>query len=448
MEKPEKVRDTQQREYELGELLGRGGEGEVYRVKNSPFAVKLLSKVNPRQREHLHNQLTKVKRLDLQGLPIARPQAMLAEPHLGYVMELLTDMVSLKTLMQPPEEDFVPWYGLRRRLRLLARVADILANIHGKGMAYADPSPNNIFISDSTDAEEVWLIDADNLHVQSSSAHRLIYTPKYGAPELVTEKGCVNTLTDAHAFAVIAFKTLALVHPLIGDYVNESEPELEDQAMAGQLPWIDNPDDDSNASSNGLPRDFILSPKLHELCQRSFTEGLSNPQQRPSVNEWAEKLHAAADATLTCPACKGSYYFVTSCCPWCDEPRPAFALLRVSLWDHEKQKLFSKPNGKEVIVGQMVLAETESREIGKRWLFGQMQGTDTPCLSVEIKNQYLLLHTLENQQYLLKTPEGEENLQQRQHPVDLSQASKYELHLDSLDKLHRVIRFDYRSHVE
>ena len=62
----------------------------------------------------------------------------------------------------------------------------------------------------------------------------------------------VNSLTDAHAFSVLAFQTLSLAHPLIGDAVNEGPPEREEEALAGRLPWIDHPTDGSNRASSGI----------------------------------------------------------------------------------------------------------------------------------------------------------------------------------------------------
>ncbi|WP_286019362.1 hypothetical protein, partial [Candidatus Venteria ishoeyi] len=209
--------------------------------------------------------------------------------------------------------------------------------------------------------------------------------------------------------------------------------------------WIDEPDNKQNASSDGLSREIVLSPKLKELCQRSFGLGLKRPQHRPGISEWAEKLHAAADATVNCPACEGSYYFSKKICPWCDEPRPAFALLHLTLWDHENQKVFTKPNDKKVLIGQLALTEAESQNIGKRWLSGQMQSIDIPRLHAEIKNQYLVLRSLNDREYLLKTTKGEETLRQGERFLDLSKAEQYQLHLDTLDKPHRVIRFAYHT---
>lgn len=303
--------------YELDQKLGEGGQGAVFSVKGGKRAIKILRNCSELKRIRLSQQIRQVRLLyvpDLKGLPIAAPLEMLKSPHLGYVMELLTDMIPISTLMNVPKKvsDLVEWYleggGLRRRLLLLAKCAEALAQLHGKGLIYGDPSSNNIFISIDTDESEIRLIDADNLHYNSNESSVSCYTPGFGSPELVIGKSGANTLTDAYAFAVIAFQTLSLVHPLIGDMVNEGEPELEEQAFRGELPWIDHPDDPRNATEHGFPREMVLSPRLKELCQRNFGIGLKEPTKRPSVGEWAENLYSAADFTIQCPNCRSTYY--------------------------------------------------------------------------------------------------------------------------------------------
>ena len=292
--------------YELEKELGRGGQGAVFAVKNGQQAVKILFNRSPIKRTQLRQQIKQVQMLfDINKLAIAQPLEMLKEPNLGYVMELLTDMIPISKLIDIPRntECLVTWYlqggGLRRRLLLLARCAETLSQLHGKGLVYSDPSPNNIFISaDVNNSEIIRLIDADNLHYQSNVNSINCYTPEFGAPELITGKSGVNTLTDAHAFAVIAFKALSLTHPLIGDMVIDGEPELETQALEGKLPWIDDPDDKSNYTEIGLPRGIVLSPNLKTLSQKTFGIGLKEPKKRPGIGEWAEKLYAAADFTI------------------------------------------------------------------------------------------------------------------------------------------------------
>lgn len=70
-------------------------------------------------------------------------------------MELVTGMWPLEKLLAPPPGHGVTaWYlnsgGLAWRLRLLAHLADLMAELHGRGL--------------------VWLIDADNLHYEDQVA--------------------------------------------------------------------------------------------------------------------------------------------------------------------------------------------------------------------------------------------------------------------------------------
>lgn len=88
--------------YELDLKLGEGGQGRVYSVKHGRYAIKVLQQANQSQREGLRRQIRSVQRLtqlDLKGLNIARPIALLKEPRLGYVMELLTGMEPLSNLI-------------------------------------------------------------------------------------------------------------------------------------------------------------------------------------------------------------------------------------------------------------------------------------------------------------------------------------------------------------
>lgn len=325
--------------YRIARRIGSGGQGAVYAIEGGRLAAKLILDYSRARRELLREQLAHVRRLPLDGLPIALPLALLRAPHVGYVMELLTGMQPLQRLIAPTARIGMKlaWYretgGVRRRLRLLARVADCLTAVHGKGLAYGDPSPSNIFVSEDVEAHEIRLIDADNLRYRTSPGNSTLHTRCYGAPELVNGTGAINTLTDAYGFAVIAFEALTLTHPLLGDAVLDGDPDEETAALCGELPWIDEPDDARNRSRVGLPREVILSRKLRELCQATFGPGLRAPEARPGLGAWAEHLHVAARSTLRCPACHFTYYFTMACCPACDAARPRYAVALLHLWD-------------------------------------------------------------------------------------------------------------------
>jgi serine/threonine protein kinase len=101
---------------------------------------------------------------------------------------------------------------------VLSAVAEVLARLHGKGLAYGDPSPANLLIPPNpVDEPNVFLIDADNLRAFAQAGSHYIFTPGYGAPEVVTGQHGISTLSDAHAFAVIAYKVLTTNHPFVGE---------------------------------------------------------------------------------------------------------------------------------------------------------------------------------------------------------------------------------------
>lgn len=341
--------------------LGRGGQGVVLRTRDPDTAIKLALKndepfTDPEACAEYRERMMTVRTLPVpEGLPLAGPVAMLAS-HAGYVMRLLEGMQPFDRLFPDAataegqkEEDVPSWLGgvykkspaaagqlvhylstgaLRRRLEVLSRCASILAELHGAGLVYGDVSPSNAYFS--TEGQRVWLIDADNLHYISGASGFGVVTPRYGAPELVQQTGCASFRSDCHAFATMAFLMITLAHPFIGDMVAgksdweddaQGDESLEDQALAGRLPWIDDADDSSNATAMGLPRALVLTPRLQQLFQQTFGPGRTVPQRRPAMALWPEALASAHDLATQC-SCQMAYFSVDhGTCPYCKSPR-------------------------------------------------------------------------------------------------------------------------------
>lgn len=321
----------------LAKKIGAGSQGEVWLTEGGRRIVKLLRP--GADAEVLRRQLAFVRRLDLGDLHVAKPIAVLKKPHVGYVAEFLGDMVPIKTLLEAPARDLLRWHidtgSIRRRLRLLAHAGEALLGLHAKGVVYADVSHNNVFVSAPVSAVEAWLIDLDNLS-HESDPRRAIYTPGYGAPEIVAGSSGCTSLSDAWAFAVLAWHTLTLHHPLIGDLVNDGEPELEEQALAGRLPWVGHSTDDSNRCSAGVPPELVLAGRLMELAKRTFEEGVTDRKKRASISDWVDRLHVAADQTVRCASCGGTYFVTSTECPWCGDPRPSVTPVRLTRWQPGK----------------------------------------------------------------------------------------------------------------
>jgi DNA-binding helix-hairpin-helix protein with protein kinase domain len=350
---PSEVRDADGNiHYLQAKPLGQGGQGVVLRTRSAHIAVKLIGAMqigapnqapDPKMQEALRRRIEDVRILPVSGLNLAQPISMLMD-HVGYTMRLLNGMVPMRSLIADPGEKMAGAFyqrtgGVGRRIKLLANTATLLARLHAVPLVYADISPNNVFISETSDANEVWLIDLDNLDYQCLNAPS-VYTPSFGAPEVVTGKAGVSTLSDCYSFAVLAFYVLAQVHPFIGDYVengdwgDDDDVDREQLAFQGDVPWIEDPDDNSNWTKNGIPRQIVLSAPVRDLFERSFGEGRKDRTRRPNMTEWAEVLCRAADRIVSCKDC-GSTFDVTSAnCPFCaSNSCPTFIHMQVNRWD-------------------------------------------------------------------------------------------------------------------
>lgn len=378
--------------------IGQGGQGVVFRTRNPHIAIKLINAASPpvgalprerashrlwshltvfhglgaiddEKRLALRRRLEDVRLLPLPELQVALPLSMLRD-QVGYSMRLLKEMVPIRTLIaEPGTENLAGFFqatgGVRRRLSVLTHLANVLARIHAVPLVYADVSPNNVFVSDDIDASEVWLIDLDNLDHQSEKSSA-IHTPGFGAPEVVTGRGGVTTLSDAYSFSILAFYVLTQVHPFFGDYVEadgwDSDEDREEMALRGLLPWIEDPADTMNRTAHGIPRELVLSKPIRELFQRAFGPGRKDRAVRPSMAEWVEVLRKSVDRVVSCKSC-GSSFEVARKCGFCGGgAAPEFIHMQVHRWDpdldpDEKSALGSRPVWHKMIdaTGDVVL---------------------------------------------------------------------------------------------
>ena len=442
--------------YELGRLIGKGGQGSVFAVKHCRLAVKIVNQPSARKAEMLRNRLTRVRLMPLKEISITRPLEMLREPHLGYVMDLLEDVKPLQELEKPAEgvQDTARWYldtgGLRRRLRILAETARIFAVLHSKGIIYSDPSLQNVCFSASAVDDDVWLLDADNLCYSTSPAQEATYTPGFGAPELLQKRSGANTLTDSHAFAVVAFMTLTGTHPLIGDMVEEGPPELEEKAFYGDMPWIEHPEDTGNASSRGVPRELVLSPLMRKLFHRTFSAGMKNPLERPGIAEWREVLFRAAQSTLKCPECGATYFVNNRSCPWCDRERPSYVVVRIgllNLTDAEETHI-RKKNNEFHDVAAAIVDESESFFIDDALGFGKPIAFEkNRFVEISLHGKKLQIRKIGDVNATLETP-GASFIELGETGKTLNMkenATNGFLHIGDMSRMHRIIHFELRE---
>jgi len=366
--------------HKIDSVLGKGGQGIVHRTKDPDIAIKRVVDKEGKfiedeeSIEKYHQQIKNIKYLPFpSNINIATPLALL-DSSAGYVMQLLTEMIpfesfwsNAKSLKKIEADDIPNWLkgmpiesakeivyykntgGLKRRLKALYNASEILARLHSQGLVYGDISSGNVFVSQNKTNIKSWFIDPDNLKFYSFSTKGGVYTPRYGSPELVQGVSGSSYRTDCHAFATMAFYMLSMIHPFIGEKVlnndegwedvKEDEQDMDEKAYAGYLPWIDDREDTSNQNSSGLPRMLLLTERLSNLFNDTFSKGRVTPSLRPSIFHWTEILAEAHDKTVVCSDCQMSWFYDIEGedCPYCSAKKPKSLILNTFILNENKK---------------------------------------------------------------------------------------------------------------
>jgi eukaryotic-like serine/threonine-protein kinase len=324
----ERVTDTEHRIHQLGPILAKGGQGAVYSTTFAEVAVKLL-RDGPLGSE-LAETIRSVSRLPIRDLPIAMPYSVTRERP-GYVMTMVRGMQPVGHLRKHSPRSLalttsLEWYaragGLRRRIAVLARIADLLAVLHARGVVYGDLNPNNVMVSADAVGHEIWLIDTDNMKF-ADDPRGTPYTPGYAAPEHAAFPHLASFESDAFSLLIVAFETITGLRPFLdGRRVAETRPggQAELDAYQGLLPSVIDPHASNSSEYWLLDRQLLLSPRLLELFEQGFGAGRTDPHSRPAAAELARALWETLDLLCECTSCGFAWWEGPAACPTCHEP--------------------------------------------------------------------------------------------------------------------------------
>jgi len=461
------VQDQHGQSYELTGRVGEGGQGIVCTTNFPNVLVKMARATTEEKRADWANKISALMRQPLEGLPIAHPLAIIVKPQPGYVMELMDGLAPMTEQMQLAADalmadkglsGYVKTGGLLRRLKILARLARVLAELHGRGLAYGDLSPANVFVSKSPEYSEVWLIDADNVASQSHDSHQGVFTPDYGAPEILRGESGINTLTDSWSFAVMAYRLLTLVHPLKGDAVLEGDPENEEKALRGELPWVDHPTDRSNELSIGLPREITLNTPLRLMFERCFNGGLNNPGDRPSLSEWADTFESATGHCDRCEKCSSTFFYTSKLtCPFCDHSQQQSLAIILQEFRYMPPRLIREGLPEDIPdalirnecwtkTGKAMVLQMTKTELKRLPIGTSLYADAIPLCTVELEQDGLWIEPSENAHISLQRASDDKVVAvvRRQRLKSESRSgTSFWLHLGSVNEEHVVWRFKW-----
>jgi serine/threonine protein kinase len=223
-------------------------------------------------------------------------------------------------------------------------IARGVKKLHQMGLAHSDLSYNNVLIDPVSKAAVI--IDLDGMVVPGVHPAEVIGTADFIAPEVLTTKHLhindanrklPNIKTDLHAFACLIYMLLLHRHPLKGGKINDLDSEKDDLLSMGEKAlFIEHPTDKSNrpkmaqvskwetywADVEKLPY-TITGPYLTALFNRAFIDGLHNPMNRPTADEWETALLKTTDLMQPCSNvnCDQKWYVFDNTnsprCPFC-----------------------------------------------------------------------------------------------------------------------------------
>src|SRR5215510_15318706 len=132
--------------YQIVQLLGAGGMGEVYRARDERLSRDVAVKVLPASVAGNHDRLARFERE-------ARALAALSHPNILAVYDVgtergtsycVTELLEGHSLRERLRNERLPW---RKAVETAASIADGLAAAHAKGIVHRDIKPENVFIT-------------------------------------------------------------------------------------------------------------------------------------------------------------------------------------------------------------------------------------------------------------------------------------------------------------
>ncbi len=207
--------------YQIERLLGKGGFGAVYlvrdqRVRNNLFALKEVVDPNKRERERFTFEAELLKRVDHAALPrVYRVFEDDVHDRAYMLMDYIEGSNLERLRVQQPNKQF----SVRQVLTIMSPIMDAVSYLHKQRppIIHRDIKPANIIVPPS--GSEAVLVDfgiAKEFDPESTTTAVRHASPGYGAPEQYATG--TNTRTDIYGLGATMYALLTGVVPIDAFY--------------------------------------------------------------------------------------------------------------------------------------------------------------------------------------------------------------------------------------
>ncbi len=315
----------------LDARLGGGGEGEVWSVKERLDVAKLYhaANLNPDLERKILAMIENppVDKMRVKGhISIAWPTDALYKQgkFAGFMMPRIENSPTIFTMYNPPRrQKECPGFSWEYLMRTALNLAIAVDAVHAKGYVIGDLNESNVLVNHRA---LVSLIDTDSFQVRDRGGN--IFGCRVGKEDFLPPELQGKDLEkverlpehDFYGLAVLIFRLLMEgVHPFTGVLTKETELMESTQFYCqkqGAFPY-----DKKNkivVPPIMAPRFDTLPSTIQEKMLACFVSGHTNPEKRPSAEEWVSILEESEKKLVTCSVNPGhSYSNHLSNCPWC-----------------------------------------------------------------------------------------------------------------------------------
>ena len=389
---------------DLGERIGGGGAGDVYRALGRSGEVVKIYRTDDIRRAYVKKVEAMLATPPV--LPPLRQKGTRLLHQLAWPTAIAEDRNRKFLGFAMPEIDFGEAVSLERMLQKRSRETSglpaayshrivaafnsalLVKLIHERGHHIIDLKPANIQVYRKTMA--LAFVDCDGFSIQGADKTRYEadqYTPEYIAPENVKRRPTdLGEEQDRFALAVILFRLFNNgLHPYQGRLNEtagrEQQPTIHQAVAAGLYSYaqVAHP---RIAPAFATVHEFF-PPKLREYFDRAF--GSSEP--RPSASEWVELLRIYSEPKRrglhTCAIKPEEHAHFGYGCGWCDLDSRLSQPIKVGRSTSRSASGARKAGvGQTAVVAPVVLSSLVHAR-GKKWVFAALMGAVVSMFFVE-----------------------------------------------------------------
>ncbi len=315
--------DSSGRRVQLGNLIGRGGEGSVFAVAGQPsLAAKVYHQI-PLNTGHLDKLDAMVAcRTSTLDAIAAWPQTMVysREPFepCGILISRINDARPLHELYgTSTRRRYFPKVQWHHMVLAARNVAAAFDSLHEGGIIVGDVNQGNLLVDQQMC---VRFIDCDSFQLSSNGRTFLcpVATPHFTPPELQSKNLRAvprTTNHDCFGLAVLLFHLIFVGrHPFAGRFRGAGDMSIEKAIAERRFAFSRN----TAVTLVEAPPFSLLLDDITEGLGELFERAFRGDGKRPTPQEWAHELDELMSECARCSFDAGHIYYSDLVeCPWC-----------------------------------------------------------------------------------------------------------------------------------